>query len=259
MVTMRKLGNHGRFANQLFQYAFLRIFCKEYQCPPWIGQYLFGHDDPPVMVKLPRIREEKTYHIKDSKVIGRDNVDIVGYFQYHTSCYRPHQKEFRSLFQPTAEVKAQMQPTLEAMARKGRTWVGLQLRRGDYGTFKRKSARWAFVAPTAWYVAWLKDMWHRLYEPVLYVASDEPWKVLADFKDYSPVVAVSQPQKAPFYTDFYMLSQCDFMLISNSSFGFAASMLNERAEVFFRPRLSRKALIPYLPWHDFTVYTDERY
>jgi hypothetical protein len=145
------------------------------------------------------------------------------------------------------------------MRKKGATWVGIQLRRGDYGTFKRKSARWAFVAPTEWYLAWLKEYWHRLYDPVLYIASDEPDKVVADFSDYSPITAVASPEMAPYYADFYMLSQCHFMLISNSSFGFAASMLNTNCNNFFRPRLSLKKLIPYDPWHDFTVYTDERY
>jgi protein subunit release factor A len=47
VLTMSSIGKLGRFGNQLFQYAFLRI-CAErsgarIECPPWVGQALFGH------------------------------------------------------------------------------------------------------------------------------------------------------------------------------------------------------------------------
>ena len=55
----------------------------------------------------------------------------------------------------------------------GRTVIGLHLRRGDYGTFRRRSARWAFVAPTWWYIDWLEQNRHRFPESVLLIASDD--------------------------------------------------------------------------------------
>lgn len=49
VLTMSSLGQLGRFGNQLFQYAFLRICARNsgarVECPPWIGQTLFGHKD----------------------------------------------------------------------------------------------------------------------------------------------------------------------------------------------------------------------
>jgi hypothetical protein len=51
-LTMSSLGRLGRFGNQIFQYAFLRICANEsgarVECPPWIGQKLFGHADAPI-------------------------------------------------------------------------------------------------------------------------------------------------------------------------------------------------------------------
>lgn len=45
-VTMRTLGQNGRFANQLFQYAFLRFYAREHgldvQVPAWEGKKLGG-------------------------------------------------------------------------------------------------------------------------------------------------------------------------------------------------------------------------
>ena len=47
VVTMYCLGKLGRFGNQLFQYAYLKIYAQIHdlrvETPEWIGQYLFGH------------------------------------------------------------------------------------------------------------------------------------------------------------------------------------------------------------------------
>ena len=54
---MSSLGKLGRFGNQLFQYAFLRICAEKsgarVECPPWIGQTLFGHKDATISQQLP--------------------------------------------------------------------------------------------------------------------------------------------------------------------------------------------------------------
>ncbi|MEQ1830586.1 MAG: FkbM family methyltransferase, partial [Pirellula sp.] len=47
VLTARTLGRNGRFANQLFQYAFLRILARHHglrvETSKWVGQLLFGH------------------------------------------------------------------------------------------------------------------------------------------------------------------------------------------------------------------------
>ena len=256
MVTMSKLGTYGRFANQIFQYAYLRLFCKEYQCPPWIGQFLFGHDDPPVTAQLPRVTEKHIYDIAESKVFGRDNIDICGYFQYHTTCY-PNRGRFQALFQPVLAVKEQVDIIPRMLRSGGRTLVGAHIRHGDYGRIKRPSARWCFRAPTQWYLNWLDEHWGAMRDPVLLIASDDLDNVLPDFAEYKPFSVNPLPDEAPYYADFYMLTQCDHLLISNSSFGFAASMINRFEPTCYRPRLSLKKLIRYSPWSAHTAFRDE--
>src|SRR5689334_21725322 len=57
VLTMSRLGQLGRFGNQLFQYAFLRICAEKtgsrVECPTWIGETLFGHQDAPISQRLP--------------------------------------------------------------------------------------------------------------------------------------------------------------------------------------------------------------
>jgi len=271
LVTMSTLGGWGRFANQVFQYAFLRIYAKinnfDYQVPEWVGQYLFGHDDPLITNKLPLVSENFTngpYDGSDSAVAGvkppPKNVDIRGYFQYQTKFFLPYQEYFRSLFIPIPEVSRIVKKTYFNLKSRGNTIIGFHLRRGDYGTFKRLDQGIFFITPCEWYLDWLKKNWDRFDKPVLFLASDEINKVKNNFAKYNPVtnkdLGINLPQ-APFYPDFYTLSKCDVMVISNSSFSFAASMLNTRCTEFLRPRLSLRKFIPYDPWNAPTIFRDE--
>jgi len=251
-VTMSTLGRNGRFANQIFQYAFLKIYAKEHnlkvETPAWIGQYLFGCNDSPISQELPVVTELtnklSAASIANAKEIFK-NVNFWGYFQYHTKYYKPHQEYFRSLFKPVGEIETKMKEAIARLRSRGKTIVGLHLRRGDYGYED------FFIAPSEWYKEWLKGLWETLDEPILFIASDEPEKVLSDFEEYNPIAAkdlgLELPQ-AEFYPDFYLLSQCDIVAISNSSFSFAACMLNETGKFFFRPHLSAEKLIPFDPW-----------
>lgn len=231
MLTIRKF--RGRFANHLFQYAYLRIASEgDYGCAPWSGQMLFGRTDP-----LPGP--------------GRD---ISGRFAKHSSFYQPHKEFFRSLFQPVEWIRKLLE-----IDRAGRTLIGLHLRRGDYGAFTRRSARWCFVAPAEWYVQWLNTNLDRFHNPAVIVVSDERDKVIDDFSAFPVLTHLTNVIGKDFYEDFYALTQCDVLLISNSTFGFAASMLDNRLQESYRPRLSEKRLIPYDPWNAPVVFKDERY
>jgi len=234
MLAMRKLGKKGRFANQLLQYAYLRIQSgDDYQCPPWIGQELFGLQDPPVTNGTP----ELTYK-----------------FSLNAGFYAPYKDKIREWFTP-ADSKKYYSDISDNAIENGYTLIGLHLRRGDYGTFKRKSARWCFVAPVEWYLEWLEENTERFDKPILVIATDEP-ELRKEFSDYR---VIENGPATDCYYDFYALTRCDVLLISNSTFGFAASMLNTRAKEFYRPRLSLKKLVPYNPWSDPLVLRDERY
>lgn len=259
VVTMSTLGKKGRFGNQLFQYGFLKIYAKVFnmkvETPKWIGQYLFGLKDPPITKKLPVIYEEKQSHLqsifRESKP-RFENVDFFGFYQFHTSNFAPYKDFFQSLFIPSNKIRAQMEKGLSKLLSRGKTLVGLHIRRGDYVKYKNSDRKKVFfIAPTSWYKNWLSSIWGTLDNPVLFIASDEIDAVVPDFSEYNPVTSndLFEPfPKATFYPDFYILTQCDIMAISNSTFSFSSSMLNKRAGSFMRPDIDAEKLISYDPW-----------
>jgi Glycosyl transferase family 11 len=270
VLTMSSLGQLGRFGNQLFQYAFLRICAEksgvEVECPPWIGQTIFGHKDSPITKRLPpaieRWNTEKSlfdvipefipYLEKLAKAkscpVGLDvlehglaNVDLWGFFQLPTRLLAPHKKYFISLFQPVNELKNPLQDSLNNL-RQGKTIVAIHIRRGDY--IREPRAGFTLVFPAKWYCEWLDEIWHELENPVLFLCSDDVDSILPEFEKFSPVTWKDLKVKLPenmkdlnieFYIDFFMLSNCDLACISNSNFSFIACMLNEGGQKFVRP------------------------
>lgn len=253
IISMSSLGKNGRFGNQLFQYAFLKIYAKQHnlrvEIPNWIGQYLFGHHDPPISKRLPEVRQQSYKinedHIPNTKVPFKD-VNFWGYFQYHTKYYAPYKDYFYSLFQPVPEIESKVNEAMSQLRLKGKTIIGMHLRRGDYGY------SYAFIAHSSWYKKWLEGLWDTLEKPVLFIASDELEKVVDDFSEFHPITSrdlrVTLP-KASFYPDFYILSQCNVVAISNSTFSFTACMLNKQGNIFARPHLETQKLIPFDPWN----------
>ena len=140
-------------------------------------------------------------------------------------------------------------PLDEALARLragGKTLVAIHLRRGD---FSGGATFWP--APEAWYLRWLKEVWSTLANPVLYVATDDPKNVLPQFAAYQPLTTGDlnmMVNGAEYYSDFYVLSQCDVLGISNSTFSFAAAMMNTTATLFVRPEPVAERMIEFDPW-----------
>lgn len=272
LLTMSSIGQLGRFGNQLFQYAFLRICAEKsgakVECPPWIGQTLFGHNDSPISKRLPPAVErrdvgeslfdvipefipylEKLAGAKSSRIgsevleIGLANVDLWGFFQFHTKYLKSHQQYFRSLLQPIGNLRVALEDSLNILRFKGKTIVGIHIRRGDYITEPRVG--FTLVFPTKWYCDWLTEIWDKLENPVLLLCSDDIDSIIDDFDKFSPLTSKDLEVKLPerikdidveFYIDFFMLSNCDVVVASNSNFSFVACMLNERAKMFVRPR-----------------------
>lgn len=254
---MRTLGRRGRFGNQIFQYAFLKIYAKifnlEVATPSWVGQKLFGANDPKIHANLPVVRESKHPNLKNIFTEPKPrfiNCDFAGYFQFHTKYYAPYKDYFLSLFVPIPEVEEEMKKGLKKLYSKGRTIVGIHIRRGDYTKYKNSPVYYS--VPIKWYKDWLKSIWSELDHPVLYIASDDIKKIAPEFSEYNPVTTNDIFEAfliADFYPDFYVLTQCNYLAISNSTFSFSASMLNNKANTFMRPTLKTRKLIPFNPWN----------
>ncbi len=273
ILTMSCIGKSwmGRFGNQIFQYAFLRICAKnsgaKIETAPWIGQTLFGHQDPPISKRLPpgiednpqeqtmfdvvpefqpyleKLAEAKSIPVgAEALSTGITNVDLWGFFQFHTRFFRPYRDYFCSLFEPIPPLKSALENSVDLLRSRNKTLVGIHVRRGDYITNPRLGI--ALVYPSSCYVAWLESIWNDLEDPVLILCSDDLDSILPDFEEFSPItykdLKVEIPQEMQhlnleFYVDFFMLTQCDVVCASNSTFSFAACMLNNSAQMFYRP------------------------
>ena len=271
VLTMSCIGQLGRFVTQLFQYAFLRICAEKSggrgECSPWIGQTLFGHNDTPISKRLPpaielkdmgdslfevipqfipyleKLADAKSLRIgADSLNSGLVNVDIWGFFQIHTRYFKPHQQDFRSLFKPVNDLNSSLDNGLNILRSQGKTIIGLHIRQGDY--IKEPRLGFTLVFPTQWYCECLERIWDNLEDPVLFLCSNDLDSILGDFEKFSPVTSRDLDIKLPenmkdedldFYIDFFILSNCDIVVTSNSTFSFVACMLNEKAKMFLRP------------------------
>lgn len=205
---------------------------------------------------------EFDHEILSADDVALTDVEFWGTFLFPTRAYLPHQSFFRSLFQPLPEIEAKVRPMLDYLRRPGRTIVGIQIRLGDFWQYA--DCNWAFIAPTTWYVEWLDLIWDDLADPVLLICSDEPEKIRNDFARFDPVTSADLNVEVcremtdagfGFFPDFYLLSHCDVLGVSASSFALVPAMLNKRCQRFFRPDARAGCLVSFDPW-DTTVYAD---
>ncbi|NEP86097.1 MAG: FkbM family methyltransferase [Okeania sp. SIO2C2] len=255
VISMSTLGKNGGLGNQIFQYGLLKIYAQEnglsVETPKWIGQELFGHKDREISEDLPEVWENDNEFILGNTEILK-NVDIHGEFLYNTRYYAPFKEYFCSLFQPALEIEKKVKLAWEKLHSRGKTIIGLHLQ-----SHSEENSNFA-VAPSEWYKIWLDGLWETLEEPVLFIASDNIEELpLAYFAEYHPVTAqdlgIEVNQE---YLNFFLLSKCDFVAISNTPFAFAACLLNEVGKYFFRPHFSTAKLIPFEPWNSTPVFRD---
>lgn len=254
-ITMRSLGKNGRFGNQIFQYAFLRYYARkhglDYQVPAWIGQRLFGLNDPPISnvfskCKVARKDDLDMVCYKSPLV----NVDFEGFF-HELEYYSDDKKFFRNLFVPTKGLQNYLEKCWGNT--KGRDIIGVHLRFGDYGF------SYFFETPLQWIIDELEKRWHMYNAPLLYLATDDV-RVRHTFKKFSPVLQADvfpdvQLQNCPaFYADFWALSQVNTLLIiANSSFSFSSALLNQNCNEMLRPDLEAQRLVRFNPWNSSSV------
>ncbi len=254
-ITCSVVGSKGRFANHIFQYIFAQTYAADYDFdfvnPIWAGDDIFDvqpgkatlPDMPNTMVE--DVRELANANITNDPDI-RPATDFIGFFQYHTRYYCPHKsmiKKHLTFKGPFSDRAARIEGLFQ---KQPGPVVTIHLRRGDFGS------GYFFIAPEQWYIDWLNDL--RKVHPNLsvYIASDDLEAVAPQFADFRVLTENDLPKSDlahDFFTDFAALTLGDHVAISNSSFSFAASMLNDRARMFMRPDLTKRELTPYAPWN----------
>lgn len=258
IVAMSTLGSYGQFGNQLFQYAFMKLYGLRGNCrvqtSPWIGNTLYGIADEPCTPGLPRqiftefTGVERTLWYLDEPP---SNLEFVGFFQELPESWRLHRRLFRRLFSPLSRIGDPVDAWLRDAAPPGTTLVGLHLRRGDYVHYDPVRVPWFRVIPTSWYRSWLAEIWPTLAAPRLLIATDDPG-LIADFADFQPLIApasLAQPEYS-FFPDFHSLCRCDVIAAVNSSFSRMAALLADDQKRAVLPNMRTERFEPYDAWQD---------
>lgn len=261
VVTMSTLTRNGRFANQLFQYMFLRLVARRQdalvQTPAWVGQELFGFHEPAPVIDFPEWKEPVAELIATDSLKGCawtrhfsetnpdfQSVDYWGYFMGHTADLAKERDFIRSLFCFAPEFNQAAAQRLARLRNLRPKVLAIHLRRGDYGS------GYFFRAPCVWYEDWLSRSGFDSSQWVVYICSEAPAQYLKRFVGFQTADAASLGATATLapFLDFYILAQADYVLVANSSFSFMAAMLNEKAIGFMRPCAQQEALVSFEPW-----------
>lgn len=289
-----------------FLKAFARHHGFAVETPVWPRSYLYDDHDPPITHRhRTAVLDELTAVFDDANHMGRTiaglptraaalaartggpvyvlrepmldtrpglpfrNAELEGLFMMHTRLLAPHKEYVRSLFrQPTARVLAPLEAGLAKLRGLGRTVVGVHIRRGDFDTLYSQQG-YEYVAPLAWYIEWLEEVWRREPDPVLLLCTNrgEAEKLQPQLARFKPVTSgdlgielpadlhdfevplPNQNRRLRFFPDWFLLTHCDLLAASISTFSFSAAMMNERAREFVRPSYRRGRLVAFEPWN----------
>lgn len=252
MISFPKLGELGRFGNQLFQYAFVRTTARRlgvpFHCPAWHGDDIFELDDAaertaetgPLLQKFQEPYANTGFNPTAMHII--DGSEVQGYFQ--TPRYFADEAAVRHWYRfkpgPVASL-AQKYAGIDFSDS-----VGLHLRLGDFVT---TFSEFFYVATPAYYRTALNRVPRRKH--VIVFSDDIPAarKLLGDL---GPSVIFIEGNAA--HEDLYLQTLCHDFICSPSTFSWWGAWLNPRAdktivaprEGLFRPgsRLNNKDFWP---------------
>jgi hypothetical protein len=261
-VTMSELTNAAGFANQLFRYAYVKLYALRHDLTPafpeWEGTRLYGlEDESSAHLTFRRLtfpgfmdHHRLMWDEHDPPI----DIDLDGYFQEIPACWGRQRRLLRHLFQLAPEQQNSIDTWRHDATRGGqRTLVAIHVRRGTYRNLQLLESPWFRLVPERWYLAWLRSIWPTLHDPVLFVATDEPDAVLPLFAEFDTISADYAPsvQRLPSHVrDFELLRRADYLAICNSSFSRMAAILAPSAQKCFLPSFRTECFAPYEPWID---------
>lgn len=262
--------NSGRFGNLLFQHFIATRVAEscnlELHTPPWAGQRLFGLYNPGLEKILPTVedhdpRPEGSYVWKAATGnASLSDVCLFGCMQYPTYHWPMDWKiRFAWMYKPVFSLAFRLESEKRRIFGVDRV-IAVHIRRGDYLGWARQYGMF-FCTPKTAYLKWIenhplaKDAW-------VYVASDDPeaanWFRSQNAWLFKKVVTAESFDIAAsdrWFVDFWMLSQADSVAISNSSFSFAATLIQHRE--CFRPTWDN-AFVRYDPYNaEILLYRHE--
>ena len=240
MISFNNIGNLGRLANQMFQYASLKgIAMKhgyDYSIPPL---EVFGQHDPlvkqstiniynvfdigknnAVTIAKNQILQERMHEF-DKELFDNcpDNVDLYGYFQ--SPKYFNHIKdEIKSDFSFSKEVRSVCDEMFESIFEDEKV-ISVHIRRTDYTVNNNHP-----LQPISYYEDALKLFDKNVQ--ILVFSDDPQWcQEQGLFADDS--VMISDGNDADI--DLCLMTKCDYHIIANSSFSWWGAWLGDSEKV----------------------------
>ena len=237
MITFNSLGNLGRLANQMFQYASLKGIARnrgfDFVIPP---ESKFGETDP--LVKKESLNIHNTFslnteiglypnqmfaermHTFDQELFDKcpDNIDLFGYFQ--TPKYFNHiEDEIRDEFKFTKEINVNCDGVMQHFVVGGEA-ISLHIRRTDYISNPNHPAQ-----PLEYYQKALRKLPD---VPVIIFSDDPKWCHEQEMFEDDERFVVSDND-----TDFdlCLMTKCKYHIIANSSFSWWGAWLGKSEKV----------------------------
>ena len=239
MISFNNIGNLGRLANQMFQYASLKGIARnlgyEYSIPP---QEVFGQNDP--LVNSDSLCIYDVFPIKDKNKVAisknqllmermhefdqelfnkcPDNVDLYGYFQ--SAKYFDHIKdEIKTDFTFTKEVDMLCTELFDSIG--DHNVISVHIRRTDYTVNPNHP-----VQPISYYEEALRKFDKN--DKILVFSDDPAWcKHQELFADDS--ILISEDNDAD--VDLCLMSKCNYHIIANSSFSWWGAWLADSEKI----------------------------
>ena len=238
MLSLNHLGNLGRLANQMFQYASLKGIASnrgyDFCIPP---KDFFGKKDINVRneefnlynvfsvyeknnIDSPQnpILQERTHNFDKELFINcPDNADLFGYFQ--SEKYFKHiENEIREDFTFSEELRVNCGEFIKSL---GTDVISLHIRRGDYVTNPNHP-----VQPPEYYQNALDLLPKEI--PVLVFSDDFAW---CDKQEIFNGDRFLISQESSTDADLCMMSFCKYHIIANSSFSWWGAWLGKSEKI----------------------------
>lgn len=229
MITFNMLGNHGRFGNQMFQYATLYSVAKE-------KNYKFG---------IPfKSKSENLYHnmslneafdklsakdcsnypvyrrfnessfTYDPGIFGiPDDTDILGYFQTE-KYFKKYRNDLVKEFTFNDQI---IERSINKRSIITEPVISIHIRIGDYKYWRDKHP----IMDLNYYKQALEELPKDLF---IFAFSDEPQEANKLFENLNRKYTLIEPEDQ--FTDMCTMTLCDYHVIANSSYSWWGSWLS---------------------------------
>lgn len=233
MLSFNQLGNLGRLANQMFQFAAIKGIAAnrdfEFCIPPMevfgVQDSLVGHSDTNLydcfklsefdVALVPNKSVVESTFAFDENLFNNcpDNIDLIGYFQTE-KYFKNIEDEIRLDYQFKDDIFDLSSEQMKLMF-SGSEVISLHIRRGDYVNHTAHP-----VQSMEYYKQALEKLDPNL--PVIIFSDDPDWCMKQPlFESDRFVVSETGDTKL----DLCLMSLCDYHIIANSSFSWWGSWL----------------------------------